>query len=202
MLKSLFYFILFYFILFYFILFYFILFYTFAFSILNLNSKPKIQMKQTFNFLLMLVIIATVLSCKKSEPAPELTPAQKIVGKYKRTAATSSSGGVSRDLLATRPACAADDVTEFMADGKVLNSEGASSCTPARVTTTDAYTLSADGKTLTLPIIANGITVSAAFTVEELTVSVLRCYTIFTDPTGAPNGTSITVRSDFTLTKI
>ena len=65
--------------LFYFILFYFILFYTFAFSILNFHSKPKIQMKQTFNFLLMLVMVATVLSCKKKDP--ELTPAQKIVGK-------------------------------------------------------------------------------------------------------------------------
>ena len=182
-------------------LFYFILFYTFAFSILNFNSKPKIQMKQTFNFLLMLVMVATVLSCKKTEPAPELTPAQKIVGKYKLTAQVNIANGITRDVLANSPACSLDDISEFTTDGKFVESEGATSCVFARDTETRPYVLSTDGKTLTITYITGtGATINTIYTVVELSSSVLKLSFAFTQPDLA--GGTTNVISNFTYTKI
>ena len=178
---------------------YFILFYTFAFSIEILN--PKIQMKQTFNFLLMLVMVATVLSCKKSEP--ELTPAQKIVGKYNLTASTGTTGSITKDYLLTRPACAADDISEFATDGKFIISEGATSCTPPRsFSSSSTYALSPDAKTLTITSTNNstGVVRTEIYTVEELTNSILKV--AGDSPQTDPNGTPIVVRINATFTKI
>ncbi len=184
--------------LFYFILFYFILFYTFAFSILNFHSKPKIQMKQTFNFLLMLVMVATVLSCKKTEPTPELTPAQKIVGKYKMTVNTATINGVVTNRLAGRPTCELDNITEFTTDGKYIDSEGATSCTPARNTETLFYTVSVDGKTLTLTDV--GRTGSSIYAIVELTDTLLKQSITYNYIDRA--GVATVEKQDFTFTKI
>ena len=130
-------------------------------------------MKQTFDFLLMLVMVATVLSCKKSEP--ELTPAQKIVGKYKVTANTSTENGVVEDNLIGRKACQADDITEFTTDGKILDSEGATACTPPRgLSQPIPYSISADGKTLTLTFTSSsGVVEKEDFVISALTGTIL-----------------------------
>ncbi len=178
---------------------YFILFYTFAFSIQTLNQK--IQMKQTFNFLLMLVMVATVLSCKKKDV--ELTPAQKIVGKYKFTASSSISNGITRDNLSGRPVCVADDISEFTTDGKLIDSEGATSCTPPRsFGASRTYVLSPDGKALTVTSTDNssGVVRSDIYTVEELTDSILKVTITITE--NIQNGGTITVKVNSTLTKI
>ncbi len=157
-------------------------------------------MKQTFNFLLMLVMVASVLSCKKSEPTPAPTPAQKIVGKYKITAATSTTNGVVKDDLASRPACAADDIREFTTDGKFIRSEGATSCTPPSSTVTASYALSADGKTLTLTgTSSSGVTETEIYTVVELTDSILK---ITFTRTEINAGVTTTATFNTTLTKV
>ncbi len=171
-------------------------------------------MKQTFNFLLMLVMVASVLSCKKSEPEP--TPAQKIVGKYTLTAqskviTTLATGAVETtpDNLINRPACAADDITEFTADGKVLFTQGAIICpssAPASVTVI-TYILSADAKTVTLTFTNPSFpTDTQILTIVELTGSVLRFTSPFIAETTSTNGGSETTTKtgvrNTTLTKI
>ncbi len=162
--------------LFYFILFYFILFYTFVFDIQTLNQK--IQMKQIFNFLLMLVIVASVLSCKKNEPAP----VKKIVGKYKMTVNTSTitavaSGAITTDNNLVRyPTCTNDDTKEYTSDGKLTFNDGAVLCPlpVLRPGVTATYVLSADEKTLT-ETYTNGTTSQTnVLTVVELTNTILR----------------------------
>ena len=160
-------------------------------------------MKQTFNFLLMLVMVASVLSCKKSEPTPAPTPAQKIVGKYTFTTNTSTKNGVVKDNLAGRPACATDDISEFTTDGKLIDSEGATSCTPPRsFGVSRTYVLSPDGKALTITSTdsSNGTVRSEIYTVEELTSSMLKLSITITE--NDQNGGTITVKVNFTLTKI
>ena len=156
-------------------------------------------MKKTLNFLMMLVMVAFVFSCSKKDV--ELTPAQKLVGKYKLTAGTSVAGAITKDLLLNRPACSADDIVEFIADGKSTVSEGATSCTPPRATQNATYTLSSDGKTLTfISVGSSGNTNTEVYTVEELTGTVLKISVTF--PSTDPSGTPITVKSTVTYTKI
>ena len=146
-------------------------------------------------------MVATVLSCKKSEP--ELTPAQKIVGKYNLTASTGTTGSITKDYLLTRPACAADDISEFATDGKFIISEGATSCTPPRTFgVSRTYVLSPDAKTLTITSTnnSNGVVRTDIYTVGELTGSILKLSISITE--NGPNGTIIPVMISLTLTKI
>ncbi len=151
-------------------------------------------MKKTLSFLLMLVMVATVFSCKKKDP--ELTPAQKIVGKYKNTASTSTISGVTTNDLDGRPACQADDISEFTSDGKLLFSEGATSCTPPNTFAgTGTYILSADGKSITITFTDGSSSDTQVYTVQELTGAILKLSTSFTFA-------GITATSNITLTKI
>lgn len=163
----------------YFILFCFILFCIFAFDIQILNQKSKnpIQMKQTFNFLLMLVMVATVFSCKKKQ---DVLP--KIVGKYKMTVNTSTittvaSGAITTDNNLVRyPTCTNDDTQEYTSDGKLTFNDGAVLCPlPVLVAgVTATYVLSADEKTLTETYTKGTFSETNVLTVVELTDTILR----------------------------
>ncbi len=236
-------------------------------------------MKQTFNFLLMLVMVASVLSCKKKDPEPlaaftftpdtgrspitvtftntsvnadtyawdfgggapasteknpivnfttggtfiitltatgaggttkvtknitllrPFTVAEKIVGKYLLTASTRTVNGVTENQLLNRPACEADDITEFTTDGKFISSDGATACTPPRTFgLPGSYVISADGKTLTFTFTnSSGVTSVETYTVVELTSSVLKLSFTRTETNG---GVTTTAIFNFTLTKI
>ncbi len=155
-------------------------------------------MKQTLNFLLILVMVATVFSCKKSDP--ELTPAQKIVGKYKITANTTTINNVVENNLTDEPACYTDNVWEFTTDFKTIISEGATSCPTPSQTQTVSYVLASDGKTLTFTG-TNGMgnTFSEIYIVPELTSAVLK---ISRTDTYVDLGVTTTAKNDVTLTKI
>lgn len=102
-------------------------------------------MKKSLNFLLMLLMVATVFTaCKKDDPAP--TPAQLIVGKWKVVTFTVTSGSVT----VAAPACEMDNITEFTAGGSIIDTEN-TKCDPSDpATSTQTYSLSTDGKILTV----------------------------------------------------
>ncbi len=155
-------------------------------------------MKQTLNFLLMLVMVASVFSCKKKDV--ELTPAQKIVGKYKVTANTTTINSVVENNLTNEPACYTDNIWEFTTNFKTIISEGATSCPTPRPTQTVSYALASDGKTLTFTgTNTSGTNFTEAYIVQELTSAVLK---ISLTRTYVDLGVTITAKNDLTLTKI
>ena len=102
-------------------------------------------MKKSLNFLLVLLTVATVFTaCKKDDPAP--TPAQLIVGKWKIVTYTATSGAVT----VAAPACEMDNTTEFTAGGSAIETENTKCNTSDPATSTLTYSISTDGKTLTL----------------------------------------------------
>ncbi len=138
-------------------------------------------MKKTLNFLLMLVMVATALSCTKKDAEP----VKKIVGKYKMTASSSTYGRTGGafttiDTFTDDPACRKDDVIEYTTDNKLIFSEGATSCTPPTATLSINYELSADEKKLQY-VYPLG---KQEWTVLELTGNVLKITNTFTDNSG------------------
>lgn len=98
--------------------------------------------------LLLLVLVASVSSCKKSSD-PAVAPAVAIIGKWKAVSASVSFLG--QESNSPIQACEADNITEFFTSPKVTVTEGALKCDPSDPAVTNgSYTLSADGKTLTL----------------------------------------------------
>ena len=104
--------------------------------------------KITQTLLLLLVLVASVSSCKKSSD-PAVAPAVAIIGKWKAVSASVSFLG--QESNSPIDACAADDITEFFTSPKVTVTDGALKCDPSDPAVTNgSYTLSADGKTLVL----------------------------------------------------
>ncbi len=105
--------------------------------------------KITQTLLLLLVLIASVSSCKKSsDSTPAVAPAVAIIGKWKIVSAQSVFAGITEDELDD---CEKDDVLEFFTGTKVVKSNGATKCDASELASeTSTYNLSADGKTLVL----------------------------------------------------
>ena len=111
---------------------------------------------------MLLMVVTTFTACKKDDPAPAPTPAQLIVGKWKKVTATVTRGSVT----ISDPACNLDDTFEFTASGSVIVTEN-TKCDPSEpATLTGTYSLSLDGKTLTLD--------TEVFNVSELTSTSLK----------------------------
>ena len=124
-----------------------------------------------------------------------------IVGKYTLTASTRTRDGVVENNLTGRDACRADDISEFTTDGKLIESEGATACTPPRTFGLPApYSISADGKTLTITLTDNsGVVRTELYTIEEFINSALK---LSITRTGTNAGVTTTATFNFTLTKI
>ena len=141
----------------------------------------------------------SVFSCKKKDttPAPATpTPAQTIVGKYLLTAKTTTKNSVITNELASRLACDADNIAEFTADGKIIYTSGAVKCDPAEISYQGTYTLSSDGKRITLRFVDAGIS-EYGYEVVELTTKTLK-YGNFNLVVSA----TTTISEDYTYTKI
>ncbi|MCS6796240.1 MAG: lipocalin family protein [Raineya sp.] len=150
-------------------------------------------MKRTNYILLILGVflaLTTFSGCKKKKQDP--SPQERILGKWRITAWTIREGNNVFDLYAIMDACAKDDYWEFRTGGVLAINEGATKCSPSDPQeTTGNYTLSADGKTLT-------ITESGSNTVFE--VVELSSTTMKLKITQTNNG--VTVTSEITFTKI
>jgi hypothetical protein len=124
-------------------------------------------MKKITYFVLMLMIASFVFSCKKKDPEP--SPRQKIIGKWKMIAGSSTVGGITTPAAA----CELDDITEFKTGDIYTIDEGPTKCDPADPQTrTGPYSLNEAGTTLNITETAIGI--SVAFEVLELTRTKLR----------------------------
>ena len=93
-------------------------------------------MKTIKFFAVALAAITMSLSaCKKDEatPAtPKVSGASLLTGKdWRITALTVTSPGGTIDIFATFDACQKDDLLEFVANGTILEKEGATKCDPA-----------------------------------------------------------------------
>jgi len=106
-------------------------------------------MKKLKLYLMVVLFGLSIFSCKKDET----TPKENLTGKWMMTAMTISPElyGIT-DLFSTTDACGKDDLTIFNADGTITSDEGLIKCNAAdpQTTTGGTWTLSADGKTLTM----------------------------------------------------
>lgn len=104
--------------------------------------------KITQTLLLLLVLVASVSSCKKSSD-PAVAPAVAIIGKWKTVSASATFLGQTSN--SPIDACDADNITEFFTSPKVTITDGALKCNSSDPAVQNSnYTLSADGKTLTI----------------------------------------------------
>ena len=102
----------------------------------------------TQTLLLLLVLVASVSSCKKKEDAV-VAPAVAIIGKWKLVSIALTVAGqtVNQPL----EDCQKDDILEFFTSPKATLTNGALKCDPADLAVQNStYSLSADGKTLTI----------------------------------------------------
>ena len=110
------------------------------------------------------------------------TPQEKIIGRYKTTAISITSGGVTTNGLTP---CLADDITEFNINNQLITENGALKCNPTEPTTQIlSYSLASNGATITIEL-------TSTFNVIQLTRTVLQLR--ITDTGGT---------RDITLTKI
>jgi hypothetical protein len=122
-------------------------------------------MKKLNLYLMVVVFGLSIFSCKKDEK----TAKEYLIGKWMATAMTVSPAmdGVT-DMFSTTP-CDKDDIIIFNANGTVTNDEGVIKCNAADPQTTSGgtWTLSADGKTLTLTSTNNEIQVLTIVTLSS-----------------------------------
>lgn len=141
-------------------------------------------------------MLVTVFSCSKKDATPSLTPTQMIIGKYLLTAQTTTENGVIKNELLSRLACAADDVVEFTADGKIIYTSGATKCDPTEISYSGTYTLSNGGKWLNLKFVDAYSSSEYGYEVITLTEKTLK----FGNLNLVINGTTLSL--DYTYTKI
>lgn len=124
------------------------------------------------------LLLATVLilsNCKKDSDSDASASELLTTGSWIGAAATLTFDGIPTpvDLWATQyEDCQKDDVTTFKTTGKAVTDDGATKCNADDPQTTEVnYTLSGDGKTLTVTDPTDGTT--QVFTVKTLTTSKL-----------------------------
>ena len=106
-------------------------------------------MKKSYQIFLVLLVVAFASSCKKSNN--EVTPQQRILGKWRVTAQVSVLAGLTSDDYASLPECERDNYKEFRSGGVYLEDEGATKCDPSDPQeTTATWTISSDGRTLSI----------------------------------------------------
>lgn len=103
----------------------------------------------------ILAVTSTIVSCKKSSPAPAgcTVSTASIAGKYTISAITykSSSTATPTDIFASMQDCIKDDSYELKADGSLVIAEEASNCgLPPSPGIPESWSLSDNNKTLVL----------------------------------------------------
>jgi len=97
---------------------------------------------KSINYLVLFVfaLTITVSSCKKDT----LTPKEMLTAKSWKLSSSKVNG------VETIEDCSKDDIMTFAADGTYSTTVGAITCYVGDINTTGVWTLSSDGKTLTL----------------------------------------------------
>ena len=96
-------------------------------------------MKNTLNLFLVLLMLVIFSSCEKRYSAEiqklELTPAQKIVGKYKMTGVTSTNSvtNIIKDVFTDNP-CNVAQTLEFTDNGQMITFYPVGNCAPTTQT--------------------------------------------------------------------
>ncbi len=120
-------------------------------------------MKNILNRLLALTLIISVFSCGTSSntPAPSTSTQSLLIGKWKVSTITLTDNGQIVNYLSIFPFLA-DDTQEFKANGTTTYDPNILKVDPAQQTETLNYTLSANGKSLTLgPIVTEVLQLDA-----------------------------------------
>ncbi|WP_448530035.1 hypothetical protein [Raineya sp.] len=143
---------------------------------------------------LALLILGGFSACKKKTKDP--SPQEKILGKWRMTAWTlrASNSTTVFDLYAITEPCEKDNYLEYKNGGVIVQNEGATKCSPSDPQEeTGSYSLSADGKTLTITFGGN----TTNFEVLELTTTTKKLKTTEVD-----NNTGITYTMEVSFSKI
>ncbi|GAB4135814.1 MAG: hypothetical protein Fur0027_24210 [Raineya sp.] len=148
--------------------------------------------KQLLTAFLFALLGFGAVSCKKKQKDP--TPQEKILGKWRITAWTlrNSDSPTVFDLYAIMESCEKDDYFEYRSGGVLVQNEGATKCGPSDPQEeVGSYTLSADGRTLTM----TGSGSTTTFEVLELSATTKKIRNVQVDG-------GITRTSELTFTKI
>ncbi len=132
-------------------------------------------MKKTSFFAAIAACTLLFAACKKDEKPTNLLSGSTCWKQVKSESRTVGTDAWGEDEL---DACILDDCTSYTDDGKVNFDEGATKCDPSDPqTSSGTYSLSDDGKTLTVTQLG----VTTPFTLEDLTSSkmVIVVYGVF-----------------------
>ena len=115
-------------------------------------------MKNFLNILLAFTLTMCVLSCGTSNntPMPSTSAQSLLIGKWKVSTITLTDNGQTINYFLISPFLA-DDIQEFKANGTTTYDPNILKADPAQQTETGSYTLSSNGKTLTLESIVTEV---------------------------------------------